>query len=267
MRYIETTVLGQVLTGSQGSRDLAMASLEDAERGTSTYVRNEFRCTFLNDLVEAHAVISACNNLDEVPERIERHFTGKDRQWRWVFQAVLKFIEAVKSGTIVGDDLRATMAEVLEQKIEGGLMAELDGLVPQEAVSDGTGCLRGKAEPVYDAPSGTFTLATHCNAETPHDCRLAQFLRDRGTHLAGLAAYDGVDRANRNNKDYTLPKCLARALDAPDMCRGKVCWLGLADVLIAMECPDGATLYTTDHHFDTLCPALGITHERLTADE
>jgi hypothetical protein len=36
----------------------------------------------------------------------------------------------------------------------------------------------------------------------------------------------------------------------------RTCW-ALGDVIIALEAPDDALIYTTDNHFDVICAALG----------
>ncbi len=36
----------------------------------------------------------------------------------------------------------------------------------------------------------------------------------------------------------------------------RACW-ALGDVIIALEVPDDALIYTTDNHFDVICEVLG----------
>ena len=54
-------------------------------------------------------------------------------------------------------------------------------------------------------------------------------------------------------------------LKRPQDRKGKNCWGKLGDVSIAVECARDEVLLTTDRSFDTICPALGLTHLRLAA--
>jgi hypothetical protein len=65
----------------------------------------------------------------------------------------------------------------------------------------------------------------------------------------------------------SIAEACQRVLKNPTDAQGNTCKT-LGDVIIALQIPTDAILWTTDASFDLICPVLGIAHvrERLTAD-
>lgn len=85
-------------------------------------------------------------------------------------------------------------------------------------------------------------------------CHIVEFLQQHRNALQELAltldaAYPQMAQACR------------RVLEKPDDAQGNTCKT-LGDVIIALQAPSNAILWTTDASFDLICPTIGIEHIR-----
>ncbi len=256
--YLETTAVAAATVGLPEERSAVEAVTTGKETTTSGYVRQEFRSTFLKAAVDAHALLTDSATLGEALKRIGKGFSfrGVVRQAEWLGEVVDYCVAAKEEGETEAETL-AKARRWLEGLIEENLMDRFDELVPPQHLLDDTECKRASAEPELDPESGTFSFSPKCSKAYHPPCRIGEFMSDHRGDLATLASLSkGVDAADRS-EEYTLHSSATQALAAPHECGGKLCWVGLADAIIAMECPDDAKLCTTDKHFAPLCQWLG----------
>lgn len=91
-------------------------------------------------------------------------------------------------------------------------------------------------------------------------CHIIDFLQEHRTALQELAV--------ALRKAYPpMAEACQRVLKNPMDAQGNTCKT-LGDVIIALQTPANAILWTTDARFDLICPVLGIAHvrERLTTE-
>lgn len=106
-----------------------------------------------------------------------------------------------------------------------------------------------------DFPVGDYVQSRlSCNAKTA-TCALVSFLSRYQEELRALEGVLAVASPNEiNQRTLTALKRInanmAKALGE------QTCW-SLGDVIIALEVPEDAHIYTTDRHFDLICSVLG----------
>jgi len=99
-----------------------------------------------------------------------------------------------------------------------------------------------------------LTSRLSCNAATAQ-CSLVGFLERHQSEL--LALEHALTQANPDQINPSTLTALRRVNQDVTKAKGeRTCW-ALSDVIIALEAPDDASIYTTDNHFDVLCDALG----------
>ena len=108
-----------------------------------------------------------------------------------------------------------------------------------------------------EVPVGDYVQSRlSCNAQKA-TCALVPFLSQ---HQEKLRALEGALAAA--SPDEINPRTLAALkrinVNMMKALGERTCW-SLGDVIIALEAPDDAHIYTTDRHFDLICSVLGST--------
>jgi len=85
-------------------------------------------------------------------------------------------------------------------------------------------------------------------------CHIVEFMAEHRTQLQALAEALAADYSK-------MATACRRVLADPREAQGSTCKT-LGDVIIALQTPEDAILYTTDTSFDIICPTLGIHHIR-----
>lgn len=260
MKYLDTTLVAEALVGSRARQRSVRELLAGDDVMSSTYVREEFKNTFLKDAVAAHSLLVESEDIVEAHERIGETFGPREeyRQCRWIILAIEYARDQCKKGEIPYDPLEVAK-ELLAQKIESELMDAFEELTAG-GLLDGTECKRAAEPPEFDPAIGTFTFKPHCNIANPRPCAISSFMETRRSELESLstgpAELDGAKPDKRRDRRYTVRKSAKHALESPKAFRGDLCTKGLSDAIIAMECPDNAEVCTTDKHFGPLCNCL-----------
>lgn len=103
---------------------------------------------------------------------------------------------------------------------------------------------------------GTYAVAASCRKESAA-CRLPDFLTDQRTKLNAMADYLAVHPRSLKNQ-VKVQQLLAAILQDPRNALGQTsCW-PLGDIIIALQVPAGAALWTLDADFAPLAAALDI---------
>jgi hypothetical protein len=109
---------------------------------------------------------------------------------------------------------------------------------------------------VQREPDGTYTVADTCRKEAA-TCQLPDFLADRQRELGTIA--DHLSAHSHAIKDQArVERLLATVLADPRAALGQAaCW-PLGDVIIALQVPSDAAMWTLDADFKPLAEALGL---------
>jgi hypothetical protein len=166
---------------------------------------------------------------------------------------------AVRCTRIVGQLLKQSYRDynfarsILEAQIRYGLHQQFwANVIP---ISDPIACDLTAAG-VQRQSDGTYTVADTCRKEAA-TCQLPDFLADRHQKLGAIA--DHLAAHSHAIKDQArVERLLATVLADPHAALGQAaCW-PLGDVIIALQVPADAALWTLDADFKPLAEALGL---------
>lgn len=109
---------------------------------------------------------------------------------------------------------------------------------------------------VLRQPSGNYTVAASCRKESAA-CHLPDFLVEQRTEIHTIADYLAA-HPHTIKDQRRVQRLLAAVLEDPRTALGQTsCW-PLGDVIILLQVPTGAALWTLDADFTPLAAALGI---------
>jgi len=111
---------------------------------------------------------------------------------------------------------------------------------------------------------GSFTVASSCRKENAA-CHLPKFLTNNQAKLQVILDY--LRLHSKAIKDQTrVQNLLERVIENPNNALGQSsCW-PLGDIIIALQVPDDALLWTLDADFQTIAAALEIGLYQPTSD-
>lgn len=240
--FLETTAQVARVLGSAGERAEHRARHRDCRLFSSTYVLGEFKKTFLRDAVRFHALLVDSERAADALQRLERTFSDRTHRRSVKLFAVLVEDEEIERDTLL-DRLESLIEWQLEQRFRCALVG---GLL------DETRCARANACAVR--ADGVYTMqGASCTKRDRPPCGIDEFWRRNERLLRHLVRCLGSDALDRELKRLVEEGRRVVAGDAPE---GRTCE-GLADAIIALECPRDAALQTTNkRHFGPLCSLL-----------
>lgn len=109
-------------------------------------------------------------------------------------------------------------------------------------------------------PSGSYTVAASCRKESAICC-LPDFLADHRTEIRTIADYLAA-HSHAIKDQRRVQRLLSTVLEDPRAALGQTSWWPLGDVIILLQVPTGAELWTLDADFTPLAMALGIRQYR-----
>ncbi|MBU1662545.1 MAG: hypothetical protein KKD28_13850 [Chloroflexi bacterium] len=245
--FIETTVQIDRVLGGDETKATIEARLLNQNVITSTYVLMEFNRTVMDDFIAIHAAVSAERRLGDALLRLhqsDRRFRPRslDRCLR-IWGLLLNQLEEEPFS-------REKLLEILEICIEQLLPQRFMAGVGQ--LLDATDCDLPKDNPHFE--EDRYHLRATCRKETAR-CRLPDFLHENHTVLETLQS-----RLLKSSEPelQLVGKTIAAVKDDWQIARGqKNCWR-MGDLIIVLETPQDAAIYTTNHkHFKPLCAAIG----------
>lgn len=105
-------------------------------------------------------------------------------------------------------------------------------------------------------PAGDYTVAASCRKESAA-CHLPDFLADHRPELQAIATYLAT-HPHAIKDQRRVQRLLSAVIEDPRTALGQAsCW-PLGDVIIVLQVPTGAALWTLDADFTPLTTALGI---------
>jgi len=252
--FIETSIQIERILGRIARKEQIRATLEGAKVSTSSYIWMEFRRTALQAMAYLLTIIRQMQQEGETDilfsELMRRVAAGTAIGYsRRVLQRVLLAYGYILE-TFPRSPVRATtLIDYLEFNIERVIPARFfQGI---DEVIKNTDC--DLVRP--NVPVGNYlTNRLSCNAATAQ-CSLIDFLARHQEKL--LALEHALAQANPDQSNPSALTALRRVNKDVTKAKGeRTCW-AFGDVIIALEAPDDALIYTTDNHFDVLCATLG----------
>jgi hypothetical protein len=239
--FLDTTIQIERVTATRARQAEIGRALAGAQVISSTYVLGEFLRTLVQDALVLHNLALRSEQPYDVETQIA-HLLNK----RSASRCLLLWASLHRLGVYERPKLLRTLRTYIEYGLVNRFMLGVDELL------DATACGLARERP---APLGEiYRLRTQCTCPVK-ECDLAEQLAEHQSEMRVLA--DGL-------KDHPEP-ALARMstlcaliLEDPDVARGRNCTWYLGDLIIALELPVDAALYTTNRrHFEPLCTLLG----------
>ncbi len=238
--FLETTIQGNRIFGETVLAEKIQRNLEDKSVCTSIFVLNEFKKTFLN------AVICYYNLLVDSPDTqtaLRRSAKYPERAYKRMAQVYATLCDKC------GYD-KETALENLESWIEDGLMIEFHESI-EELIENKTSCRWVDGEPVKK--DNIYYLKISCTKSDPPPCNIENFWKEHGTELHCLATEISF-KDTELSKMRNVANLIKNDKDSP---YGNNCHVHLSDAVIAIECPEGSQIYTTNKkHFEPICKVL-----------
>jgi hypothetical protein len=240
--FLDTAAQGERLFGSRWREFAALVRRHKAR--TSTYVWEEFRCTFLRDAVMFHQLLAEEGwSVPDALRRSERYPPAQPRRQQRIRQVCYKLLEEGSA-----EDIR----DRLELLIEGVLESRFWHRISGHDVARETGCVHGGPPPRREG--ATYRFDPSCATPKPPPCAIREFWEAHEAELAAIA--DGAEH---------LPDDMQVAVERAAAIRagtrgphGETCHVHLADCVIATEAsPDDEILTTDLKHFRPICALIG----------
>jgi hypothetical protein len=248
--FLDTTLqIRRVLTG-RAEQDHLEAQLIDLAPGlcTAAYVWMEYQRTVVADYAHVHQLVL---NYDHWGDAMAHLLTG---------QRAFRPRSAVRCTRILGQLYAESQADweralhLLDHAVSFDLKSQFWAHVAP--LSDPIGCDLVTAG-VNRQPNDTYTVADTCRKETA-TCRLPDFLAERQPELRAITEHLAT-HPNAIKDQPRVERLLAAILADPRAALGQAaCW-PLGDVIIALQVPPDALLWTLDRQdFAALSVPLGL---------
>lgn len=239
--FLDTTIQIERVTGPVKRQAEIAHALTGAQVLTSTYVLGEYLRTLVQDALVLYNLVLTTEELFDVETQIA-HLLNK----RSASRCLLLWATFHRSGIYERAKLLRTLRLYLEYGLVNRFMAGVD------EVLNTTACGLAPERPV---PYGqTYQLRTQCTRRVL-ECDLITRLREQQSVLRILA--EGL----KDHPEAALARIAdlyTQILTDPDIARGRNCTWYLGDLIIALEMPANAVLYTTNQrHSAPLCTLLG----------
>ena len=248
--HADTTVLARRVFGDTSERQAARRALAGCQVCVCGYVVSQLRATFVYDAALLHQLMTDSEgDRHEALRRLRKYPAAGQKQ------RVIEVYAELFSREEFGDDAQQVL-DYLEMLIEGGLMDDFtDGA---ELLRDAIRCTR--ADNADRREGRTYRPSKRCQRRDLPSCGIVEYLRNRRPQLRMLR--DGPEELDRNVHSG-FREVARRVHSDPDRVRGNNCIVVLSDAIIALECPEGARVCTTNmKDFEPICQALGMPRPR-----
>jgi len=214
---------------------------------TSQYVWMEYQRTVVADYAHIHRLMTEYNGWSE----LLRHLLDGSRSFRpRTAVRCTKIVSQIMEQS--GDDWYLAYDRVEDQITDGLYLHFWDNVVP---VSDPIVCDL-VTNGINQQSDDCYSVASSCRKELA-TCHLPKFLNEHKAELSNVANY--LSAHPKSIKDQPrLERLLAAILKDPQAVLGQsACW-PLGDLIIALQVPPDAQVWSLDKDFATLAKILDI---------
>ncbi|MCB0111517.1 MAG: hypothetical protein KDE53_36595 [Caldilineaceae bacterium] len=239
--FLDTTIQIERVTATRTRQAEIEHALSGAQVLTSTYVLGEYLRTLVQDALVLYNLVRTTEQLFDVETRMAQLLNKRSAS-----RCLLLWASLHRSGIYERAKLLRTLRVYIDYGLVNRFMAGIDELL------NATACGLAQEQPV--AHGETYQLRTQCTRRVV-ECELAERLVEQHALIRTLA--DGL----QNHSEAALARIAnlcSQILADPHVARGRNCTWYLGDLVIALEMPVDAQLYTTNHrHFAPICDLLG----------
>lgn len=252
--FLDTTVQIERVAGGRPVKKKIADLLAGETHATSSHVRREWKhvidgsCAAVLNALADSSDASHAPDLGDLFARLGQGY-GRAANSRL---RVLSLLSAGSTEAQIGD-IKTRAKAMIRYQSEVLFVDKID------TVRDGSECGLATNEVVKNLVVGRYELVDRCTRDQDI-CRQPAEIESKLTRFAAVGtALAAVSKYQRLGK--TVREAAASAL----LRKGKNCYSVLGDVSIALDCADEEVLLTTDESYDVICPAIGITHTRISA--
>ncbi len=238
--FLDTSIgIKRLENGTDG--DTVRAYLSDQTLFASTFILMEFKRTILKDAVSLYTILQEELTLDDAYWRIKDMLNDpatKKEAERW--ELILGLLDYPK------EKHRTKAMKSLENLIRKGLILEFRKRI--KFLESNSKCLSANSKPIKVA--GRYELSMGCCVD---DCDI------KSTITTNRRDFEEVLKGTKDNREpnfIELSIIINKVLYDINNMKYEYC-KRLGDVIIAIDCPDKMELFTSDHHFDLICCAVG----------
>ncbi|MEM7539833.1 MAG: hypothetical protein AAF639_47195 [Chloroflexota bacterium] len=239
--FLETTIQIERATAIRTRQREIADILQKHYVLTSTYVLGEYLRTLVSDAILLLDLVEANEQMYDVETQMAGLFSKRS-----LSRCVLLWGMLHRSGHHRRKGIITKLRNKLDYEFVERFMFGIDQIVDMSA------CGLAKERPlIYE---GKYTLRSQCTRRVK-ECELVAVLTKHRDELQILA--DGLSR-NEDKSLARMGELCTKILDNPDIARGRNCTWHLGDLVIALEMPSDAMMYTTNRrHFEPICGLLG----------
>lgn len=239
--FLDTTIQIERATATRARQAEISRALSGVQTITSTYVLGEYLRTLVQDALVLYNLVRTTEQPYDVETKMA-HLLNK----RSASRCLLLWASLHRTGVYTQTKLMRSLQVYIEYGLINRFLAGIDDLL------DTTACGLARERP--KATEEAYHLRTQC-IRPVKECDLAERLTERQAEIQILA------QGLHNHPDVALARMgelCTRILQDPHVARGRNCTWYLGDLVIALELPADAQLYTTNRrHFQPLCTLLG----------
>ncbi len=248
--YLDTSAQIERHGGHTATRSRLKELLRGGRHSTSTQVLREWNRIVYNACVALRNALAVAEDWTDIVESMSKGFgreaARNSKVMHWITGSDTTDFALVEKRL---DDFQRIRARVMFNFFV-------------DTIRDGTEC--GIVERRPYSKSARWRYDDTCK-KTDAICIQPDFLSNNIDRArAAAAALEGSSRPD--DADMGRKATSALAGNTANATKGKACHAarGLGgDICIALECASDEILLTTDASFDLICPAIGITHQRL----
>lgn len=239
--FLDTTIQIERVTATRARQAEIARTLAGKQIITSTYVLGEYLRTLVQDALVLYNLVRQTEQLFDVETQMAQLLNKRSAS-----RCLLIWASLHRTGIYERTKLLRTLQVYIEYGLVNRFMLGIDEL------QDTTACGLAQERPVLT--EGSYQLRTQCTRRVK-ECDLAERLAAQSATLRKLA------ENLPNHPEPALARMGAlcvQSLADPHGARGRNCTWYLGDLVIALELPGDAALYTTNQrHFAPLCALLG----------
>ena len=238
--FWDTTIQIERVTATNKRQAEIADALTGVQVITSTYVLGEYLRTLVKDALLLYNLVHTTEHSYDVETQIANLLNKRSAS-----RCLLLWASLHRAGIYERTRLLLTLDGYIDYGLVARFMTGIDELL------DTTDCGLAKERPTITDEA--YQLRTQCT-QPVKECSLAELLTTHQAELKVLA--DGL----KGHSDQVLARMsdlCTLLLDDPHVARGRNCTWYLGDLVIALELPSDAAIYTTNHrHFEPLCKLL-----------
>lgn len=254
--FLETTIqIGRLSASPEKNKKINKIISQFKKIITSSYVKMEFRRRYIQDLVYLYNVLIETDKFADVFLRIENlHSEYHRRKISGIITSFCNFFSDIDNDKISG-----TIGENLLQKAISYFRHEIEFAYEDfedkiDEVIDATGCFHAKTGPAMKGEK--FDNRMQRCKKTDIRCKIVDFFIKNKEFFTQI--YEKLSETeDLDDEQEKAKRILEKALKHPEnMSERESCW-HCGDVIIAVESPKDAHLFTTNiKHFEPLCSVL-----------